>query len=268
VAGGGVPPPVIDRDSTIASSKTNSATIDQTLKATKALDLYLSMLASTTPVTLMPSGPPASVQSWEPPTHCLNTNGARLTKSTPLATPPPPLTNSLLPQVEGIHRSLLPLSYSFTSAGGEEGSFSGVGNPVGLKMEEEIWLGMSAGGILSDIRAVTAGNVGEKEDGKEDINVLKRQLKWGHLAPTAPAGVAVYPTTSEDPFVIDSNMVDVLFAGGSPGQGGGGVIKLANKERRVVSVPRFYERGEVVLVEIGGKQRMKSVFFDIEKSRI
>ena len=135
-------------------------------------------------------------------------------------------------------------------------------------MEEEIWLGMSAGGILSDIRAVTAGNVGEKEDGKEDINVLKRQLKWGHLAPTAPAGVAVYPTTSEDPFVIDSNMVDVLFAGGSPGQGGGGVIKLANKERRVVSVPRFYERGEVVLVEIGGKQRMKSVFFDIEKSRI
>ena len=100
VAGGGVPPPI----SGIASKGSDDAS-SQTLRAVKSLDLYLSMVASSLPVTLMPSGPPATPHSYEPPKgfvgEGLGSNGKR-DKNTPLPTVPPPLTNSLLPQVREI----------------------------------------------------------------------------------------------------------------------------------------------------------------------
>ena len=265
VAGGGVPPPILERGNIVPNSSADNSngTTEQTLKAVKSLDLYLSMVASSVPVTLMPSGPPATPQSVAPPKGYVDQNPHLYSRghNTPLPPPPPPLTNALLPQTNPIHGCLLPLSYSFSS------SFSGVGNPVGFSVEgvgdgkEELWVGLSGGGVMSDIRGVTAVAPEATGDGKEDLRALSRMIKWGHLAPTAPSGVACYPSTTTDPLTLDSNEVDVLFCGGSPGGGKGGEVTVEGKVKRIVAVPRFYEKGEVMLVELGGSGAVRSLIF-------
>ncbi|KAA0172909.1 hypothetical protein FNF27_05546 [Cafeteria roenbergensis] len=87
------------------------------------------------------------------------------------------------------------------------------------------------------------------------LNALANCLRWQHLAPNTPDGLACYPFVSDDPFVVDpEDAPHVLFAGCQPTFGTTVVRPAGSAEGsqgvRVILVPSFAETGEAVLVDL------------------
>lgn len=95
----------------------------------------------------------------------------------------------------------------------------------------------------------------DMKNAQRRLEILKSTLQWGHIAPTAPDTMAVYPFSEDDPLIITPSLLpDIYFAGNQPdfvtelvtvsdGQG-------MQKKVRLICVPNFRETGKVVLCNI------------------
>lgn len=95
----------------------------------------------------------------------------------------------------------------------------------------------------------------DMKNAQRRLEILKSTLQWGHIAPTAPDTMPVYPFSEDDPLIITPSLLpDIYFAGNQPdfatelvmvsdGQG-------MQKQVRLVCVPNFRETGKVVLCNI------------------
>ena len=81
------------------------------------------------------------------------------------------------------------------------------------------------------------------------LTLLKQTLQWGHLAPTAPDTLAMYPYQKTDPFCLEQ-CPHVYFAGNQPEFGTDVVEGPAGQKVRVILVPRFATTLSAVLVNL------------------
>eukprot|EP00584_Thalassiosira_punctigera_P003304 CAMPEP_0172545222 /NCGR_PEP_ID=MMETSP1067-20121228/15189_1 /TAXON_ID=265564 ORGANISM="Thalassiosira punctigera, Strain Tpunct2005C2" /NCGR_SAMPLE_ID=MMETSP1067 /ASSEMBLY_ACC=CAM_ASM_000444 /LENGTH=596 /DNA_ID=CAMNT_0013331925 /DNA_START=32 /DNA_END=1822 /DNA_ORIENTATION=- len=179
-------------------------------------------------------------------------------------------TNANWPQ-RPMHSCLLPLSCGFVDLFGRgTNPYEGVlgGGDGGVRV-------LGTDGLnVADLRRFLATRAPTKRDEEEDTNgddrvpaascldALNQTLRYGHVAPTGPDSLPIFPSSESDPFVMerrpsvyfagncdrfDTRLVDAN--GGEIAEGGGGAAGR-NDVTRLVCVPSFAVTGEVVLVKL------------------
>ncbi|KAL4774356.1 DNA polymerase alpha/epsilon subunit B-domain-containing protein [Aspergillus nidulans var. acristatus] len=184
--------------------------------------------------------------------------------------------NFALPQ-QPIHRAMFPRARAYCSAPPiekdqlEPGWFDSVTNP--WEGDVEGWrLWGSSGQNVDDVLryldfADEDGNVDLDGDTEARIRVMEAMLRWRCGVPTAPDTLWSYPFQTHDPFVMES-CPHLFFAGNQPQfktaviegdlplrpngedtEMGGMAQDAAVPTVRLISLPKFRETGELVLVD-------------------
>uniref|UniRef100_A0A1B6EDL9 DNA polymerase delta subunit 2 n=1 Tax=Clastoptera arizonana TaxID=38151 RepID=A0A1B6EDL9_9HEMI len=145
-------------------------------------------------------------------------------------------TNHILPQ-RPLHYCMFPKASNFEN-------LNGVSNPYSCNIDGRIVTG-SSGQPIDDIYRYS--NL------SDPIEVLKKTLEWGHLAPTAPDTLLCYPFIDKDPFIMTS-CPDIYFAGNQEmfqtklvdyDNGNGDIHKV-----RLISVPSFHRTSTCAVVNL------------------
>lgn len=217
---------------------------------TAQLDLFLSTLLPSIPVTLIP-GPsdPANVSLPQQPLHPALYPQSRVYTAAPSANSPTPLTTTA--KSVSIHRSL---------SEPEPGSFHSTTNPALFTIGGHLFLG-NGGQPISDIAKYV--------DNVSTLSLLEHTLRWRLVAPTAPDTLWCYPYQDDDPFVLaDGECPHVYFVGNQKEFATSVVEGMQGQRVRCLSVPRFSETGEVVVVDLEtlGVELVKFEVFDGARS--
>lgn len=177
--------------------------------------------------------------------------------------------NYLLPQ-QPFHRCLLPSS-------SRNENLTRVPNPFECAVDKRVILGTSGQPVtdfaLYEKQGTEMGDEGEgvrsEPSGEKVLDIMELMLSNRHIAPTCPDTLASYPfADGVDPFVLESTP-HVFFAGNqkefasrlvktphgqTQGSSDGSMdidgVRGGEKTVRIVSVPRFDETGQVVLVNL------------------
>ena len=178
------------------------------------------------------------------PTDRLDTWLANLLPSIPITLLPGDSdpTSISLPQ-QPIHAAMFPHSRSYMHAPGtttEPSWFSSTTNPAEFDLDGWRFLG-SGGQNLNDVYKYI--------DSEDRLEMMEAMLRWRLTAPTAPDTLWCYPFQDGDAFVMQE-CPHVVFVGNQPGFETGVVEGPAGQEVRLVCVPEFRGRGEVVLVDL------------------
>lgn len=174
--------------------------------------------------------------------------------------------NVSLPQ-QAMHPALFPQSraYAATPGSEESGWFDSVTNP--WEGDVDGWRLMGTGGQPVD-------DVYKYVDGEERLDMMESMLRWRCGAPTAPdtlceylvflnldknsdstgrllivVGTGCYPFQEKDQFVIEE-CPHVYFVGNQPKFETTVIEGPAGQNVRLIAVPKFKERGEVVLLDM------------------
>ncbi|KAL7004740.1 DNA polymerase delta small subunit Cdc1 [Cystobasidiomycetes sp. EMM_F5] len=139
---------------------------------------------------------------------------------------------STVPQ-QPLHHALLPNAAKYSG-------FYRRTNPCWLEVAGTSFLGTS-GQNIDDIFKYL--------DSHDRISMSCSTLEWSHMAPTAPDTLFCYPFHNRDPFIL-TQTPDVYFIGNQPQYESRLVASEAdeNVRSRVVLVPKFYETGQIVLL--------------------
>lgn len=180
--------------------------------------------------------------------------------------------NHLLPQ-QPLHRCLLPTASRSTI-------LHRAPNPLAYKVDGRLVVG-SAGQPVSDFVLYGGLPVASKEEVIDDdsksravavLDSLETMLASRHIAPTCPDTLASYPFSMEDPFILDE-CPHILFAGNQANfstrlfksakvnsvkkvkmETGNGKLEhdvdAVDVECRLLGLPRFYDTGRIVLVNL------------------
>lgn len=144
-----------------------------------------------------------------------------------------------LPQ-QPLHRSLLGQNARYTGNSAED-PVQSITNPVWLELDNGLRILGTAGQNVSDIKKYYSSdlNVSSSE-------IMAKTLLWQHIAPTAPDTLYCYPYEDNDPFVLKET--PHLYFAGNQEEFGTRKVDLPGTESTVVSIPRFSETGQLVLV--------------------
>ena len=166
-------------------------------------------------------------------------------------------TNANWPQ-RPIHSCLLPNSCAFVDL------FQRSTNPYENVVGGERILGSDGLNVTDLRRYLTDGNVVKDEDVKEQrtavssMEALRQTLEYGHIAPTGPDSLPMFPSSESDPFIV-SKRPSIYFSGNAAEfetclvtSSGDEVEKDegSNNLTRLVCIPNFALTGEVVLVNV------------------
>ncbi|KAH8428653.1 DNA-directed DNA polymerase delta subunit POL31 [Aspergillus melleus] len=184
--------------------------------------------------------------------------------------------NFALPQ-QGIHRAMFPRARAYCapppSVGEtpEPGWFDSVTNPWEGDIEGwRVW-GSSGQNVDDVLRyldfADEDGNIDTNGDGEARVRIMEAMLRWRCGVPTAPDTIWSYPFQTHDPFVMES-CPHIFFTGNQPGfktaviesdapwrlNGADTEMTDSNdttttQRVRLLSIPKFHETGELVLVD-------------------
>ena len=161
--------------------------------------------------------------------------------------------NSSLPQQE-IHSAMFPHArvYSSTNikdpAAAEPGWFDSVTNPWEADIDGWRFMGNSGQPVDDILKYIDVG--GPDATGAEGrLEVMENMLRWRCGAPTAPDTLWCYPFQDRDPFVI-KDCPHVFFVGNQPRFDTGVVDGPVGQQVRLITIPKFHETGELVLVDV------------------
>lgn len=145
-----------------------------------------------------------------------------------------------LPQ-QPLHKSLL--GRNARLAGNDNLPIHTTTNPAWMELENGLRILGTSGQNISDIlKYLTSSHL------KEDIlNTMERTIRWQNIVPTAPDTLYCYPFDDKDPFTLDET--PHLYFVGNQTHGGFKKVKVKDTEVTMVSIPKFSESGEIVLVE-------------------
>ncbi|KAJ5156728.1 hypothetical protein N7492_009531 [Penicillium capsulatum] len=182
--------------------------------------------------------------------------------------------NFSLPQ-QGIHRAMFPQSRAYCAAPPsgdskpEPGWFDSVTNPWEGDVEGWRLWGCSGQNVDDVLRYLNfAGEDGDQADDSEArLRIMEAILRWRCGVPTAPDTIWSYPFQTNDPFVLES-CPHIMFTGNQPSfktaviEGdiplplNGGDTEMTDAAEntsvprvRLLSLPRFTNNGELVLVD-------------------
>ena len=161
--------------------------------------------------------------------------------------------NVSLPQ-QPIHPAMFPHSRAYATNPGvsKPGWFDSVTNP--WEGEIEGWRFMGTGGQPID-------DIFKYVEGDDRLDMMESLLRWRNGAPTAPDTLTCYPFQEYDPFVLEE-CPHVYFVGGQPRFESTVIDGPEGQNVRLVSVPKFKETAEVVIMDMETLE-VESVRFDI-----
>ncbi|KAK9122657.1 hypothetical protein Sjap_012259 [Stephania japonica] len=168
------------------------------------------------------------------PTKELDIFITQLAAAVPLDIMPGPNdpANFSLPQ-QSLHRCLFPGASTYNT-------FTSCTNPHLFELDGVSFLGTS-GQNVDDLEKYS--------DAKDKLEFMERQLRWRHIAPTAPNTLECYPFTDRDPFFMEScphvyfvgnqNKYESRLLKGSEGQ----IVRL-------ICIPKFCKTGVAVALNL------------------
>lgn len=127
------------------------------------------------------------------------------------------------------------------------GSLTAATNPCWLENDHGLRILGTSGQNIDDLKRYLPVDVLEQP--AIATNLLEATLRWQNIMPTAPDTLYCYPFEEYDPFVLADETPHVYFAGNQDIYGTK-EVELEGHKVRVVSVPRFCDLGEVVLVDV------------------
>ncbi|KAL9101767.1 MAG: hypothetical protein Q9163_003014 [Psora crenata] len=148
--------------------------------------------------------------------------------------------NASLPQ-QPIHQAMFfrARNYSASSDSSSPGWLDCVTNP--WEADIDGWRIMGNGGQPVD-------DIFKYTESKETLDVLESLLRWRCGAPTAPDTLCCYPFQEKDQFVIEE-CPHVFFVGNQAEFETTVIEGSAGQSVRLIAVPKFREKGEVVLLD-------------------
>ncbi len=168
--------------------------------------------------------------------------------------------NLTLPQ-QPIHPAMFPLARTYASSnlndpqrGDTPGWLDSVTNPWDGDVEGWRFMGNSGQPVDDILKYVEYGGPdGKGADGR--LEIMACMLRWRCGAPTAPDTLWCYPFQDRDHFVIEQ-CPHVFFVGNQPrfdttvidGPGGAGGDQQ-QQQVRLITIPKFHETGELVLLD-------------------
>ncbi|PGH15660.1 hypothetical protein AJ79_02254 [Helicocarpus griseus UAMH5409] len=179
--------------------------------------------------------------------------------------------NFSVPQQE-IHRAMFPRAKAYcvgarpgaTGVATETGWLDNVTNPWEGDVEGWRFWGCSGQNVDDVLRYIDLedGNDNGSEidkDGHTRLRLMEAMLRWRCAVPTAPDTLWCYPYQSHDPFTLQA-CPHVFFAGNQPSfrtaivEGSAPLSSSETAEEqgtrvRVITLPKFNETGEIVLVD-------------------
>ncbi|RAK80648.1 DNA-directed DNA polymerase delta subunit POL31 [Aspergillus fijiensis CBS 313.89] len=186
--------------------------------------------------------------------------------------------NFSLPQ-QGIHRAMFPRARAYCApppAGDEKqepGWFDSVTNPWEGDVEGWRLWGSSGQNVDDVLRYLNfsdrEGNAASTDgDVEARVRIMEAMLRWRCGVPTAPDTMWSYPFQTDDPFVIET-CPHIFFAGNQPRfktaviegdmplklngvdtEMTGTEADVSVQRVRLLSIPKFRETGELVLVDV------------------
>ncbi len=160
--------------------------------------------------------------------------------------------NVSMPQ-QPIHPAMFPHSRAYTTANvsdpeeEEPGWLDNVTNPWDGDIEGWRFMGNSGQPVDDILKYVDYGGPnGKGADGR--LEVIASMLRWRCGAPTAPDTLWCYPFQDRDQFVIEQ-CPHVFFVGNQPRFDTTVVDGPGDQQVRLITIPRFHETGELVLVD-------------------
>lgn len=187
---------------------------------TLTLDNFISELLPTIPVTIM-SG------EFDPTTYGL---------------PQQPIHSAMFP-----HSRTYACSNISAPEADEPGWFDSVTNPWDGDIEGWRFLGNSGQPVDDILKYVDLGGPDGK-DAEGRLEVMESMLRWRNSAPTAPDTLWSYPFQERDPFVM-SKCPHVFFVGNQPRFDTTIVQGDQGQSVRLITIPRFRETGQLVLLD-------------------
>ncbi|KAF1823941.1 uncharacterized protein K489DRAFT_387582 [Dissoconium aciculare CBS 342.82] len=221
--------PIPSREDAIAAKKSNIKKYGYDAASYNAapsdrLDLWLSALLPSLPITLLPG-------STDP-------------------------TSTVMPQ-QPIHAAMFPHSRAYMELGGATSQkeprppswFDSTTNPCDFDCDG--WRFLVGGGqTLDDIlKYITPASPTAGPSNDERTEMMEAMLRWRLAAPTAPDTLPCYPFQDGDKFVI-KECPHIYIMGNQPRFETGVIEGPQGQEVRLISVPRFRETGEVVVLDL------------------
>ncbi|GAO50669.1 hypothetical protein SAICODRAFT_94784 [Saitoella complicata NRRL Y-17804] len=155
-----------------------------------------------------------------------------------------------LPQ-QPLHVAMFPQVRAYSGS-----TFNAVTNPYWCSIGGNTFFG-SSGQTIDDIyKYELPTDLGDK------LTMMERTLRWRHSAPTAPDTLWCYPFQDRDPFIMEETP-RVYYLGNQDSFDTREVEGEDGQKVRLVSVPRFKERSELVLVNLKTLE-CEVVVFDVE----
>ncbi|KAK6334768.1 hypothetical protein TWF718_010215 [Orbilia javanica] len=142
--------------------------------------------------------------------------------------------NASLPQ-QKMHPTMFPTAKYYAGS-----TFIPSTNPHACEIDGVTFLGTSG---------QTIDDVFKYVDGDDRLEMMEKTLRWRLVAPTAPDTLWCYPFQDDDRFVIEK-CPHVYFVGNQPEFGTRLTYGLNNQIVRCITIPKFSETGELVLIDL------------------
>ena len=114
-----------------------------------------------------------------------------------------------------------------------------VTNPCTFQLDGKIMLGISGMSII---------DIMDHSNKNDPIEIMKEQLEWRHICPTAPNTLRTYPFEGIDPFVLKESP-NVFFAG-NQSKFDTTVISQKDITIRLMCIPRFLNTQKLAVLDI------------------
>lgn len=214
---------------------------------TAQLDAFLSALAPSLPITLLPgASDPANVSMPQQPLH-----PALFPHSRAYTDPTPPPTSTATTNTTAINGTPKPKSKKPPPTHPLHPST----NPTYASISGHLAL-LTSGQPTADISKYLPST--PLFDNLSTLDLMALTLHWRLIAPTAPDTLWCYPYQERDPFVMAEGKCPALYAVGNVKDGFGtkvvrDVVQGEEVGVRCVAVPAFRRTGELVVVDLEGE---------------
>jgi len=205
------------------------------------LDLLLATLLPSIPVTLLPgASDPANVSLPQQPLHAALFPRSRAYAAA-ASVANPAVNTSAKAAKQNVRVE-------------DAGTFHPTTNPTLFSIGDNLFLG-SGGQTIDDISKYISECT--------PLELMEYTLRWRLVAPTAPDTLWCYPYQSADPFVLrDGRCPHVYFVGNQAHFATTIVSGHDGQKVRCISVPKFSETGQVVLLDLESLE-IEIVRFDV-----
>lgn len=148
-------------------------------------------------------------------------------------------TDICLPQ-QKLHKSFFLSSKNYVGT-----NINLLTNPAWLEIDSLRMLGTSGQNVSDISKYLTTEKL---EDPDITMKIMESTLLWQNIAPTAPDTLYCFPFDNCDPFTLTNETPRIYFSGNQQ-EFNSKKVKIGESETTLISIPKFSETGQIVLLD-------------------